>query len=133
MENALFDAVQDEALRRQQANPLVNDGRKLIPAVEAVFARNGNLHIYLEAYDRDAVQTEPVVVFATFFDGDRKVLETPAYVVTEGWRAQSSAVPIRFTIPLDTLAPGDYTCQVTVLDVTSRKAAFWESEISVRP
>jgi uncharacterized protein (TIGR03435 family) len=32
--------------------------------------------------------------------------------------------PLRFTVPLDDLDPGEYLCQVTVLDGANRKAGF---------
>ncbi len=32
-----------------------------------------------------------------------------------------------FSVPLEKLPPGEYTCQVTVLDPATRKAAFWQA------
>jgi hypothetical protein len=42
-------------------------------------------------------------------------------------------MPLRFTVPLNALTPGEYTCQVTVLNPTGQKAAFWRSTIMVVP
>jgi hypothetical protein len=42
-------------------------------------------------------------------------------------------MPIRFDIPLAAAAPGEYTCQVTILDPTGQKAAFWQTPIMVVP
>jgi hypothetical protein len=38
-----------------------------------------------------------------------------------------------FQFPLDKLAPGEYTCQVTVLDAHRRKAAFWQAQVLLVP
>jgi hypothetical protein len=48
-------------------------------------------------------------------------------LVTEGLQAKSKAVPLRFSIALDKLAPGEYNCQVSILDPNSKKAAFWQA------
>jgi hypothetical protein len=40
-------------------------------------------------------------------------------------------MPIRFTVPLDKLAPGEYNCQVSVLDPTGDKVAFWSAPVVV--
>jgi hypothetical protein len=40
-------------------------------------------------------------------------------------------MPLRFDLSLDQLPPGTYNCQVTVLDPTGQKAAFWQAPIMV--
>ncbi len=47
--------------------------------------------------------------------------------------ARSKAIPMRFAIPLGTLEPGEYECQVTVLDPTTQKAAFWRAPVTIVP
>jgi hypothetical protein len=42
-------------------------------------------------------------------------------------------VPLRFSFPLDKLPTGKYNCQVTVLDPTSQKAAFWQAPVMLVP
>jgi hypothetical protein len=54
-------------------------------------------------------------------------------VVTEGLDPRSKAVPIKLAIPLGDLVPGEYLCQVTILETTGQKAAFWQSPILVVP
>jgi hypothetical protein len=41
-------------------------------------------------------------------------------------------VPIRFTASLTELEPGEYECQVTVLDPGNGRAAFWRAPIPRR-
>ena len=43
----------------------------------------------------------------------------------------SAVTPVRFTVPLVGLAPGEYTCQVSVLDLGQQKAKFWRAPIVV--
>ena len=39
------------------------------------------------------------------------------------------AVPLRFSLALNKLQPGKYNCQVTVVDTTGQKAAFWQGQV----
>ena len=62
-----------------------------------------------------------------------KAFETAPLAVTDGLDAKTKAVPLRFSLPLESLAPGRYDCQVTVLDSTAQKVAFWRAPIVVIP
>ncbi|HWD00528.1 MAG TPA: hypothetical protein VG456_27415, partial [Candidatus Sulfopaludibacter sp.] len=62
-----------------------------------------------------------------------KAFETPPLPVTEGMDPKSKAVPLRFSLALSKLQPGKYDCQVTVLDPTSSKAAFWQAPVVLVP
>ena len=42
-------------------------------------------------------------------------------------------MPLRFSIALNPLPPGEYDCQVTVLDPLGRRAAFWQAPITLVP
>jgi hypothetical protein len=42
-------------------------------------------------------------------------------------------MPLQFSIGLNNLPPGEYDCQVSVLDPTGQKAAFWRAPIVVVP
>jgi VWFA-related protein len=112
-----------------QVNPLVQDGQKLIPSVTRVFSTSRDMYVYLQAYERGATSTQPLVAFVTFYRGQAKAFETPPLPVTDGLDAKSKAVPLRFSIPLAKLPPGEYNCQVTVLDPSGQKAAFWQAPV----
>jgi VWFA-related protein len=126
MRQALYTAGKD---KMQAANPLVMDGLKLIPSVTRVFNKNREMYIYLQAYENNATATEPLVAFVTFYRGRTKAFETPAYMATEELNPRSKALSLRFSIPLDKLLPGEYDCQVTVLDPNGTKAAFWRAPV----
>ena len=116
----------------QAANPLVVDGQKLVPSVTRVFSRSRNLYVFCQAYERGAATQEPLVAFVTFYRGDVKALETPPQPVTDGLDAKTKAVPLRFTIPLQSLSAGPYDVQVTVINPTRKKLAFWRAPIVVQ-
>ena len=117
----------------EAADPLVLDGQKLIPSVTRVFSKSRDLYVFLQAYERDAAATRPVVAFVGFYQGQVKAFETAPLAVANGLDAKSKALPLRFSLPLDKLPPGQYDCQVTVLDPTGQKAAFWQAPIVIVP
>jgi VWFA-related protein len=133
MTDALFNAGKTKEGREQVANPLIEDGQKLIPSVTRVFSKSRDLYVYLQAYEREAAVTQPLAAFVTFRQGPDRAFQIPARVITDGLDARSKAVPIKLTLPLIDLQLGEYTCQITVLDTTAQKAAFWQSSIRVVP
>jgi hypothetical protein len=106
---------------------------KLLPSVTRVFSKGRDLYVYLQAYERGVELMQPLVVFATFFRGGERSFETKAFTITEGMHLKSKAVPVKLTIPLASLAPGEYLCQLTVLDPSTQKAAFWQVPIKIVP
>jgi hypothetical protein len=42
-------------------------------------------------------------------------------------------MPLAFNIPMSGLDPGTYDCQVTVLNPTGEKAAFWQAPVMLLP
>jgi len=40
---------------------------------------------------------------------------------------------LRFNLALEKLPPGEYNCQVTVLDTGAQKAAFWQAPVMLIP
>jgi VWFA-related protein len=113
------------------AHPLVNGKEKLVPSVTRVFSRARELYVYLQAYERGAETTRPLVAFVTFYQGDTKVHEAVPVAITDGMNPRSKAVPIRLTVPLVGLEPGRYDCQITVLDSSAQKASFWRAPIAI--
>ena len=117
----------------QLTHPLVFDGQKLFPSVTRVFSKSRDMYVFLQAYERNATTTQPLVAFVTFLKGDQKVLETDPLQVIDGIDPRSKAVPLRFSIPLDKLDIGRYDCLVTVLEPTGQKVAFWQAPIALVP
>jgi hypothetical protein len=117
----------------QTTDPLVFDGQKLFPSVTRVFSKSKDMYVFLQAYQREATTTQPMVAFVSFFKNGTKVLETDPLQVIDGIDPKSKAVPLRFSIPLEHLDPGRYDCQVTVLEPTGQKVAFWQGAIALVP
>jgi VWFA-related protein len=130
LSDALFSVKQK--LDTQTTNPLVYDGQKLIPSVTRVFSKTRDMFVFLQAYQRGTTTMRPLVAFVAFYQGDQRLLQTQPLAVTDGLDARK-AVPLRFSIPLESLAPGKYECQVTVLDPTSQKASFWQAPVAIVP
>jgi hypothetical protein len=115
------------------ANPLVFEGQKLLPSVTRVFSTSQDMHVYLQAYERGATATKPLVAFVSFFQGDVKVFETQPLPVVDGLDQRSKAVPIRLSVPLDKLTPGRYDVQVAVMEPESKLVNFWQGPIAIVP
>ena len=133
MTDALFNAGKTKEARAQAANPLIEDGVKLIPSVTRVFSRARDLYIYLQAYERDAVTMHPLAAVVTFLKGEEVVFESPAFTVTDGMDPKSKAVPLKVSLPLEGVPAGEYVCQITVLDPSAQKAAFWQAPVKIVP
>ena len=130
LKEAIYNALKNKD-QAETTNPLVQDGQKLIPSVTRVFSKSREMYVYLQAYEPAAIAVQPLVAFVSFYRGQTKVFETPPREVAQGMNNRLKTMPVRFDLSLDGLAPGAYNCQVTVLDPTGQKAAFWQAPIVV--
>src|SRR3954454_9563379 len=131
MSKAVFNAEKRKKLLA--ANPLIEDGKKLVPSVTRVFNKTQELFVYLQAYQPAAETTQPLVATVSFMKGKVKAFETAPLQISEGLDPKSKALPLKFSVPLAKLAPGKYTCQVSVLDPAGQKFAFWRAPIMLLP
>jgi hypothetical protein len=115
------------------ANPLQHGNQKLIPSVTRVFRKDQEMFVYLEAYQPTAQTTRPMIANLAFYRGKVKAFETEPVEVKDGLNPMTSGVPVRFSIPLSKLEPGRYTCQVSVLDPSGQKFAFWRAPVVMLP
>jgi VWFA-related protein len=128
---AVGNAERDKKLLA--ANPLIQDNQKLIPSVTRVFRKSQDMYVYLEAYQPAAEKTELMVASVSFYRGRVKAFETAPLKITAGLNAKSKAVPVGFSVPLEKLEPGRYTCQVNVLNPSEQKFAVWRSPVVLLP
>ncbi|HWG57914.1 MAG TPA: VWA domain-containing protein [Candidatus Acidoferrales bacterium] len=134
LRDALYDAVKNKDRANQQSvNPLVESGQKLIPSVTRVFSKSRDMYVYLQAYEQGAPNAEPLVAFVSFYADEKKAYETPPIEVTSGLNNRLKTMPLRFNVALRQLPPGEYNCQVTVLDPAGQKAAFWQAPVMLVP
>jgi hypothetical protein len=131
LDAALFDATRNKEKSQvlQSVNPLVQEGRKLIPSVNRVFRKGRPMYVYLQAYQQGVEPPHPLAAFVTFYRGDVKAFETAPVAVAERVPNRLNAMPIKLSVPTDELATGEYRLQVTVLDPEAQAAAFWQTNI----
>jgi VWFA-related protein len=136
--DALYDAAKAKERSKEEAvNPLVQDGKKLIPSVTRVFSIGREIYVYLQAYRQaptgnpqtPAASTKPVVAFVSLYLGEKQVFATPPAAVAPNTAGRVAIAPLAFSVASAGLAPGEYDCQVTVLDPATQKASFWRAPI----
>ena len=156
MSDAIYNASKGkEQAKEIAADPLIQNGAKMIPSVTRVFSKSRNMFVYLQAYEAPilaatpvagsavvapvaaptstSAQTRPLIAFVSFYQGQNKVYETHPTEVSPLPNTRLQIAPMNFTVDLSTLAPGKYDCQVSVLDPSGGKGAFWKAQIMVVP
>jgi VWFA-related protein len=129
-------ASADNKKKLVESDPLVQDGRKLIPSITHVFRKDQNLYVYLEVYDPGVTGTQAmpsVAATLTFYRGKTKSFESQPVRMDAFALKRAQTLPIEFQAPLAQLAPGRYTCQVNIVDENGRKFGFARTEIVVLP
>jgi hypothetical protein len=84
-------------------------------------AGNGAANAPKEKAPRDAVR---VLTSIEFLQGDAKVYESKQVVANEVTAPDRKAVIFQIDLPLQSLKPGFYTCQVNVVDDNAGNFAF---------
>jgi VWFA-related protein len=134
LKDALFNAEKNkDRAKEEDVNPLVQNGQKLIPSVTRVFRQSQSMFIYLQAYEQGVATAQPLVAFVSFYSEKAKAFETPPMEVTQALNNRLQTMPLSFSIPLNQVPPGEYDCQVSVLDPDGKKAAFWQAQVKVIP
>ncbi|KAA6462003.1 VWA domain-containing protein [Acidobacteria bacterium AB60] len=133
---AIYDAAKAKDRAKDDAvNPLVQDGKKLIPSVTGVFSANRTLYVYLQAYRQSAAganpSTQPLFAYVSLYSAGIEVFESAAIAVAPNAASRLGIAPLSFDLALNQIAAGQYDCQVTVLDPMTQKANFWRAPIVV--
>jgi len=141
--DTLFDAAKaKDRLKEDSVNPLVQDGKKIIPSVTRVFSTTRPMYVYLQAYKPPAAPSDakgttpassPLFAFVSLYLAGSKILETPPAAVEPNAATRLGIAPLSFTIALDRLPPGSYDCQVTVIDSSNRKTIYWRAPVLLVP
>ena len=117
--------------RAPAANPLIADEQRLAFNASHVFSANGSMYVYLQAYEKGAANTVPLTAHLSFYKGQANMLESTSVTVSDGMEPKSQMLLIRMEVPLASLAPGEYECQLTVLDPATGKSAVSRQTVSV--
>lgn len=141
--DALYNTVHGkQANKNDAANPLVQDGQKLIPSVTRVFRADKDLYVFLQAYTGSssqsppttvAPQSEPLVGYVSFYSGGQLAFTSKLLAATPLANTRLGVTPFVFTLPLGTLKAANYECQVTILDAAQHRVAFWQGPLRVVP
>jgi VWFA-related protein len=144
--DALYNAMRGKKQTKDDtANPLVQNGQKLIPSVTRVFDIDRPMYVYLQAYERDKAgvtntaesaadpAATPLFAYVSFYRDQKLAMETPPIAVTPEPTTRLGVVPLNFQVRLGKLKPGQYQCQVSVLDPSGRRAAFWQGSVMLVP
>ena len=140
LRDALYNVTRGKDEAKDVANnPLVDSGVKLIPSVTRVFNTGREMYVYLQVYQGALAATTastpakpalpPLVAFVSLYRSQKKAFEsTPISVIPQAG-SRLGMTPLSFSIRLGDLAPGEYQCQVTVLDPSGHRAAFWVNPV----
>ncbi len=135
-------AFADNKKKLIEANPLVQEGQKIVPSITHVFRKDQNLYVYLEIYDpsvdtssvdRRGQQKPSVSATLSFYRGKTKTFESQPVRLDQFAQKRAQTLPLRFQTPLAQLAAGRYTCQINIIDETGRKFNFQRTDIVVLP
>ena len=123
--------------KRRTDNPLVRDGSELIPNVTHVFSSGQHLYLYYEVYDpaRQGKEKQPAIRLLTnvaFFSGNVKTYETALVEAQQLNVPDRKAAVFQLDVPLTSLKPGFYTCQVNVIDDAAGRFTFPRLALLVR-
>ena len=122
-------------------NPLVQNNEQFLPNVPHVFREDAHLYLLYELYDPTKLSKEAQQQLATeaaaqqsglkarpgasgvhvltsveFLQNGAKVLETPLVSTDVLNEPDRAAIGFTFDVPLTGLKPGDYICQVNIID-----------------
>jgi hypothetical protein len=104
------------------------------------------MYVFLQAYAKDSAEAvsmssgaaasaapTPLFAYVSFYRNQKMAMETPPIAVTPEATTRLGVVPLSFQVGLGKLAPGEYQCQVSVLDPAGHRAAFWQGPVMLVP
>ncbi len=127
----------------KKASPLVRGGQEYVPNISHVFRQDQHLYLLYEVYGptREKVaQNQPkgtkagidVLSSLQLMQGSTKVYETPLVQAKAVNVEGRDAVAIELDVPLTGLKPGQYLCQLNVIDDAGGSFAFPRFAVLVR-
>lgn len=138
LKDAIYNAARAKDTAKNNAvDPLVQDGKRLIPSVTRVFSTGHQVYVYFQAYKPPAQASAPAApapqtplfAFVTMYQNGRKVFETAPQSISPNAASRLGIMALNFDLGVDRLPRGQYDCQVTILDPSTQKAAFWRAPL----
>ncbi len=159
MSSVLLASQRTPANKKQLDSPLVRDGQQLVPNLPHVFRQDQHMYLLYEVYDpahatgvqantataapgatapapkpdKNAPTPVRVMTSIEFLSGSAKAFETPLVQATQLNVPDRSAVAFQFDVPLDSLKPGTYICQINVIDDAGGTFTFPRTAVLIRP
>ncbi len=138
LKEALFDTEKRAQRAKETAvNPLVENGKKLIPSITRVFSSAHEMYVYFQAYKQtpegSRPKPQPLFAFVSFYSGGSKIFEIPPAAMVPSSASRLGTMPFSFSFGLDRLTPGIYDCQITILDPSAQKTNFWRAPVLIVP
>jgi VWFA-related protein len=158
MSSVVLSSLRTPAASKKGApNPLVRDQMELVPNITHVFASDQHLYLQYEVYDaakgknpapapangaspaakdapsvkapRDSVR---VLTSIEFLQGGAKIYESKPVVAIEVTAPERKAIVFQMDLPLQSLKPGLYVCQVNVIDDVAGSFSFPRLPVLIR-
>jgi VWFA-related protein len=146
LSDAIYNASKaKETAKNNAVDPLVHDGKRLIPSVTRVFSTGHQIYVYFQAYKQEQPANQsapasgqqaaapapesPLFAFVTLYQGGKKMYETPPQSILPSTTSRLGTMGLSFDLGVDSLPRGQYDCQVTVIDPSTQKAAFWRASV----
>ena len=121
--------------------PLVRDGEEYVPNISHVFRQDQHLYLLYEVYQparekrmrpKGAKPAIDLLSSLELIQGSTKVYETPLVKATAVNVEGRDAVSFELDVPLAGLKPGQYICQLNVIDDAAGSFAFPRFAVLVR-
>ena len=115
-------------------HPLVENGVKIVPSVTRVFRKDQNLYVYFEIYQpgkSEETKAPSVAADLALYRGRIKTFESSPVRMQKLNSKRPDTAAFQFQVPLKNLRPGQYACQVNVIDEQAKKFAFARAPIVV--
>ncbi|MDR3792048.1 MAG: VWA domain-containing protein [Terracidiphilus sp.] len=117
----------------KKLTPLVRNGQEYVPNISHVFRRDQHLYLLYEVYSPAKAKAEGgktagdavrVLSSLELLQGSVKAYETPVVEAKTVNVEGREAVAVELDVPLDSLKPGQYVCQLNVIDDAAGAFAF---------
>jgi VWFA-related protein len=115
---------------KKTRNPLVRDGRELVPNITHVVSAAQHLYFYYEVYEPSL--PVKLVTSIAFFRGRQRLFETPPVEATALSAPDRRIAVFQFDVPAASMPAGLYTCQINVVDDAAGTFAFPRLQLYVR-
>jgi hypothetical protein len=74
-----------------------------------------------------------LIAYVTLYHEGQKAFESAPIAVAPEADSRLGVAPLSFQVSLNNLTPGEYQCQVTVLNPSGNRVAFWVAPIMLVP